>query len=122
MNNEAFATNLRVLLAQKHMTQSSLARALSRSTHEHISAAAVGKWCRGESHPNRSNQLALATLLGVTVSQLLGDEPLNGEKPSSSDVQMVTLPGSPGKTLLKIRKVVSSSLAMRIVSLIASEE
>ncbi|HIW77420.1 MULTISPECIES: helix-turn-helix transcriptional regulator [Gordonibacter] len=60
---------------RRGLSQGDLARALG------LSRQAVSKWERGESSPDTNNLIALATLYGVTLDELvgpLGDQPAGG--------------------------------------------
>lgn len=60
---------------RRGLSQGDLARALG------LSRQAVSKWERGESSPDTNNLIALATLYGVTLDELvgpLGDQPVDG--------------------------------------------
>lgn len=65
---DAFATNLRMMLGKRHMSQKDLASA-SRTTE-----AAVSRYCNGERIPSVQSAARLAEALDCTIDQLMGRE------------------------------------------------
>jgi len=68
--NIKFADRLVELRKQNKLSQESLAEKLG------LSRQAISKWERGESSPDTDNLIALAELYGMSLDELLGNEPV----------------------------------------------
>lgn len=80
---------------RRGLSQGDLARALG------LSRQAVSKWERGESSPDTNNLIALATLYGVTLDELvgpLGDQPVDGVSGEGGVPATTAVPDEPYET------------------------
>ena len=72
--NIKFADRLVELRKQNKLSQEALAEKLG------LSRQAISKWERGESSPDTDNLIALAELYGISLDELLGNEPVKAHK------------------------------------------
>ena len=86
MNQLDIGSLIAELRREKRMTQQNLAEKLN------VTNRAVSKWERGEGCPEITTLPKLASLLGVTV-----DELLNGEKLTREETDSETKPETPGE-------------------------
>jgi transcriptional regulator with XRE-family HTH domain len=124
---EAFARRLHELMARKGLSQSDLARAVwgpTKDTRGYDVAKnrdRISNYLRGLAVPDPSNMAAIAEKLGVTVAELAPDQTASAIDRAKPTVSMSAVAGH-DKTYLQVNKLVSFTLAAKIITLLSEEE
>jgi transcriptional regulator with XRE-family HTH domain len=115
MRRQEFGRNLWQLLLRRGMTQSDLARASG------LGRDSISGYVRGRNLPEPKSAKAIADALGVTVEELYPgatERAIDSELPA---VEMRQAAGQPGKAWLRVNRLVSYSVAAKIIALLEEE-
>lgn len=93
--NIKLADRLVELRKENKLSQEALAEKLG------LSRQAISKWERAEASPDTDNLIALATLYGISLDELLGNEPAKAEKEEPAEEKTLTDSQINGKKHLK---------------------
>lgn len=112
---QEFARRLYQLMLDKGWRQSDLVRASG------LPRNAISIYVRGVSLPEDENLKALAGAFGLKPADLVPHftETIVRE---SSEMEIAAVPGDPKRARLRINRIVSMSLALKVMSLIESED
>ena len=113
---EEFARRLYQLMKDKEWKQADFARA-SGLTRNSISV-----YLRGDSLPNRDSLKSLAKALGVEPDHLLPNYKESAIDRDNPQIEFRVSPSDPKSAWLRINRLVSTSLAIKIMALLEAED
>jgi transcriptional regulator with XRE-family HTH domain len=122
---EQFARNLHAVMRRQRITNSGLARLIwgsSRDTRGYDVAAnrnRIGDYLAARSMPRPETLRQIAEALGTTPEALAPEAEAVAVNRTPPEVMLVQAPGRPDKAHLKVDKVVSMDVALRILALLA---
>jgi transcriptional regulator with XRE-family HTH domain len=113
---DEFARRLYKLMIDKGWRQADLARAAG------LARNAISVYLRGASLPNPENTKALAKAFDMDPAVLLPNYTESAIERDNPELEFRVSPADPKKAWLRINRLVSTSLAIRIMSLIEAED
>lgn len=113
---EEFARRLEALRLEKGWIQADLARASG------LTRNSIAVYERGDSLPNRGSLRALAEALGVEPDQLLSNYKEGAIARDNPHFELRVGQGDPTKAWLRLNRLVSMALAVKIMALLETED
>lgn len=116
MAKDEFARRLYELMLAKGWRQADFARASG------LPRNAISVYLRGASLPNPESLKALAKALDVKPDELLPNYTESAIERDNPEIDMRVSPGDPKHAWLRINRLVSTGLAVKILNMIADED
>jgi transcriptional regulator with XRE-family HTH domain len=113
---DEFARRLYKLMIDKGWRQADLAR------HAHLPRNAISVYLRGASLPNPESLKALAKAFGIEPGVLLPNYTESAIDRDNPEIEFRVSPADPKSAWLRINRLVPTSLAIKIMTLIETED
>lgn len=113
---DEFARRLTTLMREKDWRQSDLARRAG------LARNAISVYLRGDSLPNPESLKKLAGALGVKPEELLANYTETAIERDNPEIEFRVSPADPKSAWLRLNRLISTSLAIKIMQLIEEED